>query len=33
MCNYALTNATSLNGYTALVLGCLYQDSKDGEWG
>lgn len=33
ICSYALTNAVSLNGYTALVLGCLYRGPEKGDWG
>lgn len=31
--SYALTNSQSLDGFTALVVGCLYRETSQGEWG
>jgi tellurium resistance protein TerZ len=33
MASYALTDSRSLDGYTGLVVGCLYRGGSSGEWG
>jgi tellurium resistance protein TerZ len=32
MASYAMTDSSSLDGYTALVVACLYRDSANGDW-